>query len=297
MEDFLTANFEPPSAAPPVIAAVDPLLLTAFLSDREEGPGVPAQATAAYLAEPALLALGLTLRDRVIANWRSGAAPLSASQLYSMARSLTGHSATACLLCHNVMKALARGGKAIRWELADRAVPAYYDGQARITALRSHQGGLLRADALAPPSIFYLLFSPRELAASDPGDWYRYFAAAAIACYTSQSLTLGAAAGSAGSPAEIVALRVLEAARSIRDESVENTPAYRGWVWSNALFFDEGATWARSRTRIRDAGRAMLKGTLFGLAAAIQPVDTRWRWHVPAAAGGAAEVLDPNTCT
>jgi hypothetical protein len=296
MDAFVTATAEFLPAQPPVVAAVDPLLLTAFFSDREGGPGVPAQATNSYLTEPALLALGQSLRDRVVANWRNGRAPVSAHEFYALARDLTGHTPTALLLCHHVAKAFSRGSRVIRWEIADRTVPAYFDGHTRIAAVTSHPSGMLRADALSPPSIFYLLFSARELAASDPGDWYRFFASAAIGGYTCQSRTVGTAAVPAGSPAEQVALRVMEAARAIRNDALENTPAYRGWVWANAVAFDEGATWGRSPTRNRDAARSALKGAIFGLVAAMQSIDVKWRWHVPAPGGGTAQVLDPTEC-
>ena len=249
-----------------VVANVDPLLLSLVFSDREAGPAVPEPATAEYLTQPVSLAHALQLRDRVLQHWSSGGAPLSPSDLYTMARQIVSHQGTALLIAHNVSKAFARGGDAIHWQLTNRTRGEYTDGANTYLASTLHRAGVLKTGPFANPSIFYALFSAKEFGTGDPGDYYRFFAAAAVAWY--------AAAGQSRIPivppteaAREFAQSMVDAARQLQDSSVELSPSYRGWLWANSI------GWI--------AGASSQAGASFGLREASTPESPAWRWQVP----------------
>jgi hypothetical protein len=282
MEQFATASghdtprFDPSG----LVLSVDPLLLTLFFSDREAGPSVPVDATSAYLTEPALLERCVNLRDRVLENWAARAAPLSTRQFYDLALTITRHAGTALLLCHNTAKAFARGGEAVRWQVVNRSRGEYRDGRSNYTAAVLHREGILKSGPLAPPSMFFLLFSAHAFGTADSGDWYRFFAAATAAHYAASERSRMPAL--AASPeAGQCALWIDELALALRDPSAEWSPAYRGWLWVNAWTFFESGTYGRSPVSIRRENIASLRGAQFGLAEAAPAVRCDCNWLVP----------------
>ena len=114
--------------------------------------------------------MGKTLRDRLLWNWHSGGAPVTVGRFYDLAFEICGHAGTAALLCHSVAKAFTRGGKAIQWQRVDGSND-YTDGRRTFTPKVVHPAGELsyRGPNGDVTSIFYLLFSAAELAATTPG--------------------------------------------------------------------------------------------------------------------------------
>jgi len=285
MDDFTTTWDPAPPAADRSgrVISVDPLLLTLFFSAREAGPAVPAQATSEYLTEPALLAHAVGLRGQLLRHWAAGGAPVTTRQLYDLALEIAQHPGTALLLCHNLTKAFARGGEAIRWRVINRATGDYSDGESMYSAAGSPA-------AHAAPSIFRALFAA-ELGVADAGSWYRYFACATAACY--------AVSGQTRMPvlpptpeAEQAARRIVDAGRQLRCGTCELTPAYRGWLWVNAWVFVETANYSRNQQAVHAESLNSLQGVRFGLAQAVRSPEPGWRWAVPAAASATGAASD-----
>ena len=294
MDDFTTTwDPGPPTADPSGrVFSVDPLLLTLFVSSREAGPEVPPEATTEYLAEPVLLAHAIGLRRRLLQHWASGGAPVGTRQLYDLALQIAQHPGTALLLCHNVTKAFARGGDAICWRLINRATGEYSDGESAYVPASL-------AGAFAAPPIFHALFAASELAASDCGYWYRYYASAAAACYAANAQTRLPVVATTTEAVE-AARDIVAVSRRLRCASVESTPSYRGWLWVNAWVFVEIAAYSRNRQAAHAESVNSLRGVCFGLSQAGCTPHSGWRWAVPEtrAASGAdvvpiAEWLDP----
>ncbi|HKE25424.1 MAG TPA: hypothetical protein VKB88_23860 [Bryobacteraceae bacterium] len=269
---------EPPQSAPRgAVLTIDPFQLAVYFRNAEGSPSVPAETARRYLTEPGILALGKSLRDQALENWSSGKPPLSARGLFDFALSMVPHAGTALLACHNVTKAFSRGGAAITWLKIDRARPEYSSGANNIIAAPLHPAGMLRPGGMLYPSIFYLLFSAAELGTSDPGDWYRLFAAASLAWYTG---SLRVDAGGAADTSIAANIELLLASRMM-DTSVPSTPEYRSWAWLNALGFLEQAVYGRSQKRVAAAARVDLGGAVLGLSELARNPGEKWRWYVP----------------
>jgi hypothetical protein len=283
--DEFTTNWDPALRGPDPsgrLLSVDPLLLTLFFADREDGPSVPAEATAEYLAAPSLLAHALTLRTQILHHWTAGRAPLTTRQLNDFALEIAGHPGTALLLCHNVTKSFARGGHAIRWEMINRAAGEYSDGESSYRAAGSPL-------AFSGPSILPALF------AADAGSWYRYFACATAVCYSANAMTR-IPVPPPTEAAEETARQIVETSRRLRDTTIEWTPAYRGWLWANAWVFVETAAHVRNPQSARTEALNSMQGASFGLSQAGATPDPSWRWSIPqpGAAGAIAETLPTN---
>jgi hypothetical protein len=275
MDDFTTTWSPAPASADPSgrVLSVDPLLLSLFFAAREDGPEVPAEATSEYLTEPALRAHAITLRGRLLQHWATGGAPVTTRQLYDLALEIAQHPGTALLLCHNVTKAFARGGDAIRWRVINRATGEYSDGESsyRATGLPA---------AFAGPSIFPALFAACDLGAYAAGFWYRYFACATAACYAANAQTRMPALAPTGEAAQ-AARRIVDASHKLRNATAEWTPAYRGWLWVNAWMFVEAAANCRNQQAAHAEGVNSLRGACFGLSTAGRVPESPWQWGVP----------------
>jgi subtilisin family serine protease len=180
-----------------VVEKVDPVRLAVFLSQYENDSRVPVEYTKAFLTRTPLLAMGRTLRDRVLGHWHAGGRPLTASAFFGMALETAGHPGVAALLCHNVAKAFVREGVAITWR-GTGTEGEYTDGQKTYTAAVMHPAGRLKyyhaGKGSEVVSIFYLLFSDQEFGVKDPGDWYHFFVTATMTALSSEG-TLKARTG------------------------------------------------------------------------------------------------------
>jgi hypothetical protein len=279
---------EPPRVITPpgVVAVAHPADLALYFLGRENDPRLPAELGGVFLREPELLARAITLRDEAIESWLSGAAPWNLADFHARGLALAGHPGTALLVCHNVARAFARGGAAIRWIKTSRNQGEYFDGARAYTARAIHPQGVLRADPFAAPSIFYLLFSASVFGATDSGDWARYFASAALAWYIASGHAKALAR-----PAASFATQWMALVDSLVEPSPD--PAARAWSFANAASFAELSVFGRSTDANRRAARIQLSGALFGLqkTSFVPPASAAWR--VPAPAG--AIVAHPAT--
>jgi hypothetical protein len=129
-------------------------------------------------------------------------------------------------------------------------------------------------------SFLFLLFSADELGITDPGNWYRYFSAAATAYY--------AASGRVRFPvlplthkADQMARRIGETAKLLRGPACELNAAGRGWIWANALNLVELAAWSRSYPAARAAAEVAMRGAVFGITEAGHATDPSATWRDP----------------
>jgi hypothetical protein len=210
------------------------------------------------------------LRDRVLYHFETGGAPLGAASLFDTAMQVCGHAATALLLCLTVTRCFARGGNSVAWRPRDRQAGVFTDG----------------VQDYAPPSgqlgpLFFRLFSPAAFGTADAGDWYRFFALAALAAFTGGQACAAPVAVPDG-PALALARRV-QGAFSMMGAAPCETPAERAWRWANALSFAEWAGWGRRQDRAAAAARQAMAAVAFGLAQCGAAPDAAWRWLVPLA--------------
>jgi hypothetical protein len=263
-----TATSLPAGSAGNVVC-LDPMLFSAYITY----PGTIAETL--YLTESSLLERGIQLRDRVLRNWQSGGEPFTPEAFTEAGMQIAGHAGTALLICHNVARSFARGGAAIRWENRGRVRGEYFDGGKTWTAALVNRQGLLRPNALAPPSMFYLLFSARAFGVNDPGDWYRYFAIAAIGAYTaSRASVMPTAPGPEFAPG---AQRLDSIAAAISDSNPGDSPPHRAMLWANTWTFHEWGTWGRTQDTA-DAAIALAQRAMLAALGAKLPA---WQWHIP----------------
>jgi hypothetical protein len=265
---------------PGMVTSIEPVLMNAFLSQYENDPRVPKEATKNYLTEQNLLAMGIKLRDKVISNWASGRAPLTLRQFFNLAYDITNHCGTAMLICHNVAKAFAKGGSAIQWQ-HNKSTGRYEDGKKSYVVKVIHpKGVIIPRPNNEGKSIFYVLFSANELGKDDPGDWYHYFVVALVAAYSTAD-EIGSASISVGFETQVLHDNVVYVSEQMKDASVTLTNEYKGWLWANALSFLEGAHYGESMDDVKRESAVHLSGTVFGILQAGGSIDRSWQWRVP----------------
>jgi hypothetical protein len=269
---FATASATPSDASPGLVEWIEPIRFSAFaIWHPEPAAEVPRDAVAAWLLEPLLLARAIRLRDAVLHNYGAGGAPMDPARLLQAARRIVGHPQTALLLCLTVARTFARGGEAVHWRAIDRRRGAFTDG------VQTHV-----PDNAGAPSLFYLLFSPAAFGTADTGDWYRFFAIAALAAFTAGAGCTPPRPLPEG-PALRLACRVDAAQAALRQAGQRETPAYRAWLWANALSFVEWGIWGDSQARAHEAAHIAIAAARLGLELAGGRIDPAWRWAVPAA--------------
>jgi hypothetical protein len=266
-----------PAPPPGVLSAVDPAVLARYLLGREDDGRLDPAWTDLCLRQPELLARAIKLRNDAIDNWLGGRAPWNLAEFYARALALAGHAGSALLLCHNVARAFARGGTAIRWIKTDRNRGEYFDGARTFAPRALNPRGVLRAGPFAEPSLFHLLFSAHVFGAVDSGDWHRYFGSAALAWYIAANAAT-AAPPLAGFGAQWSALL---------DDAAQQLGAACAWTYANAASFLELARFGRSADANRRAARVQLAGTVFGLEAAGSAPPAGALWRIPAPYGDA----------
>ena len=271
--------------SPGLVACIEPIRFSAFaIWHPEAALEVPADATEAWLLEPVLLARAVRLRDAVLHNFAAGGAPLRPAGLFDRALAIAGHGGTALMLCLIVTRAFARGGEAVAWQATDRRSGAFSDGVQTHLPVPRHPEGVVQPNGFDRPSLFYLLFAATALGTADSGDWYRFFALATLAALTASG-DCAPPQPLADGPALHLARQVDVAQAALRDRTQADLPAYRAWLWANALSFVEWGQWGRSQQRAQEAARHGAGAARFGLATAGCRIDPSWRWLIPVAGG------------
>jgi len=266
-----------PAPPPGVLSAIDPAVLALYLLGREDDRRLDPAWSDLCLREPEMLSRAIRLRNDAIDNWLAARAPWNLAEFYARARVLAGHAGTALLICHNVARAFARGGTAIRWIKTDRNQGEYFDGARTFTARILNPRGVLRAGPFAEPSVFHLLFSAPVFGTVDSGDWHRYFGSAALAWYIAAN-AVTVAPPLAGFVAQWATL-IDSAAQQL---SAAPAGAARAWSYANAAGFVELSRFGRSADANRRTAHVQLAGTLFGLAEAPCAPPAGALWRIPA---------------
>lgn len=287
------------------LRVVDPVLLATFFSQYESENEIPISVTEEFLTRTPLLSMGRTLRDRILSTWQSGEAPLTLDRLYKCAQEVSGHPPTTMLLCHNVTKAFARGGVAIKWDRVKTNPDTYSDGKATWTPKVIHRAGNLNRKyskkyAQELPSIYYQLFSDREFGVGDEGDWYHYYVAATMTAYgVADALTVRNTAperereelenrsGGWMNNAKgmvyplLVKDRVLDMENKMSNPDLARERGYRGWVLANVMSFLEGGFYAETPKDVYYESRYHLSGAWAGLRTGGIKPGKNWMWYVP----------------
>jgi hypothetical protein len=125
-----------PSGTFPQITAVSQTGLSIFFSQYENSSSIPEDVLEAYLTDPALMAIQDAMISDLVARGRNGEAPLTPEAYYEMALSHTNDPGTALILCHNVLKAMARGRSPIPWEKVSEERLVYVFNGEQIDASR-----------------------------------------------------------------------------------------------------------------------------------------------------------------
>ena len=221
-----------------------------------------------------------------------------------MALEGVGDPGAARLICHNVLKAMARGQSPVPWErtspsLLDPSGPLTYSlaGETVIVG-PSHPQGVAEWPP-GRPSIFYRLFDPTALGTQDPGDWYHYFLEAAAAYYGATGRADPGGPGMGLDYYHVVGNAVQDTMGQMRDPAIAETDAYRGWRWANSLSFLEGAYYGGDYSGTQEeAGRESrihMQGAIFGLGLAGQ--TPQWAWLVPVIDSAGATGVDVSAAT
>jgi len=258
--------------------------LSVFFSQYEDSGSIPDDILERYLTNPEMMATQMALLSDLIDRLESGGAPLTAQGFYEMALAYTDDPGTALLLCHNVLKALARGRSPIPWEVVSREPLVYlFDGR-RIEIDPSQLHPDARpTGARGQPSIFYRLFSADEFGQMDEGDWYHFFLEAAAAYYGATGRADPGGPGLGPDYYHVVGNAVDDTMRQMQDPSLEDSDAYRGWRWANALSYLEeayyGTDYQGTQAEASREARDHRRGAIFGLQLA--GVEPEWPWYVP----------------
>lgn len=294
----------------PRVERVSQTDLSIFFSQYENSDAIPPDVLERYLTDPQLMAAQIALLQDLVAHQLGGGAPLGPDGLYAMALQYTDDPGTALLICHNVLKAMARGQSPIPWE---RISPSPEDPDGPLTY--SLAGGTVVVGPTHPqgigewppgrPSIFYRLFDPGAFGTEDPGDWYHFFLQAAVAYYGATGRADPGGPGLGLDYYHVVGNAVEDTLGQMRDSDIGESDAYRGWRWANALSYLEGAYYGGDYNGTQEeAGRESrihMQGAIFGLRLA--GFEPQWRWFVPVieSAGptgvnvseGTSEIIEP----
>lgn len=100
----------PPFTLPNILQDEMILLFAQFES------GVPSDILDKYSRDPAMVAHQNYLLQQIAQNAVNGEPPLTLDQIYQIAFSSTQDPMTALLVCHNVLKAMARGSEIVLWQ-------------------------------------------------------------------------------------------------------------------------------------------------------------------------------------
>jgi len=290
----------PPSAAIPRIDTVSQTGLSIFFSQYEDDSNIPADVLEEYLTDPALMAIQETMISDLIARVQAGEAPLTPEEFYQQALAQTNDPGTALIVCQNVLKAMARGRSQIPWEKVSEEPLVYlFNGERVEAASLPLNPEAASTGSRGQPSLFYRFFSPTALGQHDEGDWYHYFLEAAVAYYGATGRGNVDPPGPGLAYSNIVGRAVDDTINQMRDPGLEDTPAYRGWRWANALSFLEeayyGTDFGGSQDEAGREARDHMRGAMFGLSLAGQ--SATWPWLIPRIGSASATGVDVSSAT
>ncbi|MFV2045329.1 MAG: hypothetical protein ACC700_19115 [Anaerolineales bacterium] len=289
----------PPSELPS-IELVSQTDLSIFFSQYEDDSDIPPEVLERYLTDPALMAIQTAMITDLIDHVQAGGAPLTPEEFYSQALVYTDDPGTALILSHNVLKAMARGRSPIQWQKQSEQPLIYIFNGRRVNGaeLPIHPDAAT-IGSRGQPSLFYRFFSPTALGQFDEGDWYHYFLEAATAYYGVSGRAEVDAPGLGLSYYSVVGRAVDDTINQMRDSAYEDTPAYYGWRWANALSFLEeayyGTDYGGTQQEASREARDHMRGAVLGLS--IAGHDATWPWLVPRIGSAGSTGVDVSSAT
>lgn len=281
---------------PQYIERVSMTELSVFFSQYEYDSRIPDDVREKYLTNPALMRFQrdviVDLIDRIEDSNNS---PLTPQEFYTLVENKVGDPGTSLIVCHNVLKAMARGYSPIGWDNISRN-PLVYSLEGHDTYIEIDTTSL-HPDAVplnnrGEPSAFYIIFSAESLGTNDPGDWYHYNLEAATAYYAATGRADLNDFSSFDGPFDythVVGRTVSKTAGQFFDADLQDSRAYQEWRWANSLSFLEGGHYGTDYTSTIEQARAEtfresqihMQGAIFGLELAGEKTAQSWQWYVP----------------
>lgn len=273
----------PPSGLPS-IEFVSQTDLSIFFSQYEDDSDIPPEVLERYLTDPVLMAIQTAMITDLIGHVQAGGAPLTPEEFFSQSLAYTDDPGTALILCHNILKAMARGRSPIPWQKQSEQPLVYiFDGQPVNAAGLPLHPDAATTGSRGQLSLFYRFFSPTALGQFDEGDWYHYFLEAATAYYGASGRAEVDTPGFGISYSSVVGRAVDDTIDQMQDSAHEDTPGYYGWRWANALSFLEeayyGTDFGGTQQEASREARDHMRGAIFGLSLA--GYEATWPWLVP----------------
>jgi hypothetical protein len=269
--------------------------LASFFSQPE--PALPKNILQKYLTAPQLMKIQYKVIRGLVSRVQKRQAPLTANQFLSLVQTMTNNRGTALIVCHNVTKALARGESPIGWKNISRTPLVYSLSGTTIQfdPNKFHREAV--AFGTRGKSVFYAIFSADQFGISDEGDWYHYYLTAAATYYAASSkLSYRQPKQGAEDYTSYIGKTVSKVAGIMKDKSIRDSAAYRGWRFANALSFLEGAAYGnKGQKEINNESKIHLQGACAGLAAVRRIPGENWKWYVPKAGGGVKVQTKINT--
>lgn len=308
VEPLEIVTVEPPPQFGPIgppgevvaLERVDQTGLSLFFSQYEDSDSIPADVLERYLTDPALMAIHNALITDLIDHLESGGAPLTPQEFYLQALEYTGDPGTALIVCHNILKSMARGRSPIAWEKQTEQPLVYlFNGQAVDGAAFPLHPDAATTGSRGQPSLFYRFFSPAALGRYDEGDWYHYYLEAAAAYYGATGRADTGGPGLGLDYYHVVGNAVDDTINQMRNSAYEDSPAFYGWRWANALSFLEeayyGTDYGGTQEEASREARDHMRGAIFGLGLA--GYQAEWSWFVPRIGSAGATGVDVSEST
>jgi len=276
----------------PIVREVSQTDLSVFFSQYEDDPNIPPDVLEAYLTNPKLMKLQIAAIQDLIDHLDSGSAPLTPEDFYEMILERVEDPGTALLVCHNILKAMARGRSPIPWEkISEEPLIYRFDGKnIEIDPRQSHPSAQMTGSR-GQPSIFYQIFSSSELGTNDEGDWYHFFLEATVAYYTAKGRFSEDVPGMGLSYSNVLGRAVEDTIQQLYEPDVPESDPYRAWRWANALSFLEqakyGTDYGGTQEEASRESRIHMRGAIMGLELA--GYTPEWDWYI--AEIGTAELL------
>jgi hypothetical protein len=289
----------PPSGLPS-IKLVSQTDLSIFFSQYEDDSDIPPEVLERYLTDPALMAIQTAMITDLIDHVQAGGAPRTPDEFFSQALAYTDDPGTALILCHNIIKAMARGRSPIPWQKQSEQPLVYlFDGrQVNGSQLPVHPDAATTGSR-GQLSLFYRFFSPTALGQFDEGDWYHYYLEAATAYYGASGRAEVDAPGFGLSYSSVVGRAVDDTISQMQDSAIQDSPDYYGWRWANALSFLEeayyGTDYGGTQQEAGREARDHMRGAIFGLSLA--GYEATWPWLVPQIGSAGPTGVDVSSST
>lgn len=253
--------------------------LATFFSQPE--PGLPQELLDKYLLDTALMSTQRGIIRAMVHRIQAGEAPLTADELLALVLERESDRGTALIICHNITKALARGESPINWSNVSRDPLVYsLNGTTYTFDQASFHPDAIGLSSRNQASVFYAMLSPNDFETRDEGDWYHYFAMAAVSYYGASRRLRQDETAQQEFRIQFTGGLVRRVTDALRDTSITGA-AYEGWLMANAMSFLEGAHYGMSQDEVNEESNVHIRGASRGLEVVGRIPEENWKWYVP----------------